>query len=201
MPAPIQPADTIHFQWYFPSKTVMSSLQKVQEGEVLSDHKRKLCVKFLCSIDLYTAEELVSIFRVPMEVIVRDLADIVDDRNSVIGSVKPVDVISEFIENQNYAIKKLKQTIEYGELKDRDKIGAIDKYSIANMRLVEVLQSLGALPKELGNMSVTSEKWIATVAADTGTPVFEKVIDAKVSQGLLGNEIINVEDTEDVRDL
>lgn len=195
----ILPADKIHFGWYFPSETVQRSLEAVQNGEVLSEARRKLCVKFLCSIDMYTNQELAAIFRVPEMVIVRDLADIVDERNEVIGAVKPVSIISEFIENQTYAIKKLRQTIEQGELRSKDKISAIDKYSIANMRLIEVLQSLGLMPKELGSLAITQEKWVASIAED-GTPLFEKTDDSAKGRGLLGEEIKEVipEDVEDL---
>ncbi len=199
----VKPQDDVQFSWYFPSAAVKAAMKRVEQGDVLKDGQRRQCVKFLCSMGEYTPEELAAFFRVDESVIVADLAAIVESRNAVIGSVNPVDFIAEHIDNQMYAIKKIRETMESGEVKGKTMLLAADKYSIANLRLLEALQSLGALPKELGSMNVVTERWVASIDEATGAPQFQRIVDGTKQQGLLGieqvveGEVIDT-DVEDV---
>lgn len=149
--------------WFQPTAAVKRALQEVESGIVLSDDRRRKCVRFLSTVDIYTNEELSSLFNVTVDVIANDMAIIIHERNEVIGSISPVDFIAEYLENQKYAINKMKGEIEFGTLNSSDKIKALEKYSIALARLLESMQSLGALPKELGHLSVVEEKWVANI--------------------------------------
>lgn len=153
-----------HFNWYKPSDSVKKALQEVEQGVALSEDRRRKCVRFLSTVDIYTNEELSSLFNVPVEVIANDMATIIHERNEVIGAISPVDFISEYLENQKYAINKMKGEIEMDTLYGSEKIKALEKYSIALARLLDSMQSLGALPKELGHLSVVEEKWVANIA-------------------------------------
>lgn len=153
-----------HYNWYKPSDSVKKALHEVECGITLSADRRRKCVRFLSTVDIYTNEELASLFGVTVDEIANDMAIIIHERNEVIGSISPVDFISEYLENQKYAINKMKGEIETGALFGPEKIRALEKYSIALARLLDSMQSLGALPKELGHLSVVEEKWVASIA-------------------------------------
>jgi hypothetical protein len=181
---------TPHLNWFQPTAAVKKALQEVESGSVLSDDRRRKCVRFLSTVDIYTNEELSSLFNVTVDVIANDMSLIIHERNEVIGSISPVDFIAEYLENQKYAINKMKGEIEFGTLNSADKIKALEKYSIALARLLESMQSLGALPKELGHLSVVEEKWVANIT-EGGLVNIEQQIPLKELQ-----EKINEQDVQ-----
>lgn len=150
--------------WYQPTLAVKKALFDVENGIVLTDERRRKCIRFLSTVEIYSNEELASLFNVPVEVIFNDMQTIIHERNEIISSASPVDFISEYLENQKYAINKMRGEIEFGNFNSSDRIKALEKYSIALARYLESVQSLGILPKELGHLSVVEEKWVANIS-------------------------------------
>lgn len=148
-------------------KIIRDLLEQAKSGQKLSREERRLCIAYLEATDMYTDKEMASIFKVSRGVIAKDREKIREERSAILSAVKPLDFVVDYLESQKYVIGRLRRIIEHPSTQSKEVVQALDKYSLAVQRTMDTLQNLGALPKQLGNITVTEERWVAEIT-DSG---------------------------------
>lgn len=147
-------------------KIIAQLLEDARNGHILSRDERRLCIAHLENTDIYTDKELASLFKTTKGAISKDREKIREERSALLSVLKPLDFVVDYLDNQKYVMHKLRKIIENMDTTQREVITALDKYSLTTQRTMDTLQSLGALPRELGNISITEERWVAEIASN-----------------------------------
>jgi hypothetical protein len=110
--------------------------------------------------------ELADLFDVSEKIIREDKKRILAEYTSVISPAEALSYVGQYLRSHDGLIVRAK----HGLAKSKPGTQAHQHYlrliSDLEAKRIQILQEIGAVPKELGRLNVTEERWVATVSND-----------------------------------
>lgn len=136
-----------------------------QKGIKLSQRERRQVITYLDEAgETPTNSELAKVFQVDEKVIRRDRSRLLRQYGSQISPTHAIMFVAKYVRNQEQLLKSAKLALSKATQGTLAHQNYLKLCSDLEERILTKLQSIGVVPKELGHMTVTEEKWVAEFA-------------------------------------
>jgi hypothetical protein len=180
------------------AESVTDLLKLAESGAQLGTQQRRRVIASLDAGDKYhTAEELGVMLHVDDRTIRSDRYKIGHSYAQNMDPQHAMRFVVDFVQDHDRMIRKARRALDNaveGTLAHQNYLKLLSDLS---KRKIETLQSIGAIPKELGRLNVSEEHWVATTEGDVTTvsPAPARAEAVKMLEA--GEEIQDAETLED----